>query len=188
MFWMIGSLDIFFVWSPSYHLAAISISLYENCRNDSSFWCFQVDLQEFVYPFLIVFAHFEEQLVHHRLCLLVLFSRFQPRFVINPGDENSVVTRWEMRSIPAKGKASKWQVPVMNYQELDINGVKAIRDPVNELEFLMQLVESGKLFNYQESGIVYSVHATGFEWKPESLTSSGTGWQGTYTLVVEEIV
>jgi len=118
----------------------------------------------------------------------ILFSRFQPRFVINPGDENSIVTRWEMRSIPAKGKASKWQVPVMNYQELDINGVKAIRDPVNELEFLMQLVESGKLFNYQESGIVYSVHATGFEWKPESLTSSGTGWQGTYTLVVEEIV
>ena len=118
----------------------------------------------------------------------ILFSRFQPRFVVNPGDENSAITRWEMRAIPAKGKASKWQVPIMNYQELDINGVKVIRDPVEELEFLMNLVESGQLFNYQESGIVYSVHATGFEWKPESLTSSGTGWQGTYTLVVEEIV
>ena len=100
----------------------------------------------------------------------------------------SPITRWEMRSIPAKGKASKWQVPVMNYQELDINGVKAIRAPVAELDFMMNLVESGRLFNYQESGVVYSVHATGFEWKPESLTSGGTGWQGTYTLVVEEIV
>ena len=119
----------------------------------------------------------------------LLFSRLQPRFVVLPTLKNpSPVTRWEMRSIPAKGKASKWQVPIMNYQELDINGVKAVRDPVSELEFLMTLVESGRLFNYQESGIVYSVHATGFEWKPESLTSSGTGWQGTYTLVVEEIV
>ena len=118
----------------------------------------------------------------------ILFSRFQPRFILVPGSENSAITRWEMRAIPAKGKASKWQVPIMNYQELDINGVKVIRDPVEELEFLMTLVESGQLFNYQESGIVYSVHATGFEWKPESLTSSGTGWQGTYTLVVEEIV
>lgn len=118
----------------------------------------------------------------------ILFSRFQPRFILVTGTENSVVTRWEMRAIPAKGKASKWQVPIMNYQELDINGVKVIRDPVDELDFLMKLVESGQLFNYQESGVVYSVHATGFEWKPESLTSSGTGWQGTYTLVVEEIV
>lgn len=118
----------------------------------------------------------------------ILFSRFQPRFILVPGTGNSAITRWEMRAIPAKGKASKWQVPIMNYQELDINGVKVIRDPVGELDFLMRLVESGQLFNYQESGVVYSVHATGFEWKPESLTSSGTGWQGTYTLVVEEIV
>ena len=119
----------------------------------------------------------------------LLFSRFQPRYVVLPTLKGgSPITRWEMRSIPAKGKASKWQVPVMNYQELDINGVKAIRDPVAELDFLMNLVESGRLFNYQESGVVYSVHATGFEWKPESLTSGGTGWQGTYTLVVEEIV
>ena len=37
----------------------------------------------------------------------------------------------------------------MNYQELDINGVKVVRDPVEELGFLMDLVQSGALFFYQ---------------------------------------
>ena len=76
----------------------------------------------------------------------------------------------------------------MNYQELDINGVKVVRDPVEELNFLMNLVQSGALFFYQESGLVYSVHATGFQWRPESLATGGLGWQGTYVLTVEEIV
>ena len=84
------------------------------------------------------------------------------------------ITRWEIRSIPAVGKASAWDVPVMNYQELDINGSKVIRDPTDQLHFLMNLVQSGRLFFYQESGVVYSVHATGFEWMPESLATGGT--------------
>ena len=75
----------------------------------------------------------------------------------------------------------------MNYQELDINGSKVIRNPTDELEFLMNLVQSGRLFFYQESGNVYTVHATGFEWQPETLATGGLGWQGTYVLKIEEI-
>ena len=51
----------------------------------------------------------------------------------------------------------------------------------------MNLVQSGRLFFYQESGIVYTVHATGFEWQPESLATGGLGWRGTYVLKIEEI-
>ena len=120
----------------------------------------------------------------------LVYSRFEPRFVLIPGSSkyNPALTRWELRSIPAVGKASSWDVPIMNYQELDIHGVKVVRDPTEELQFLMNLVQSGSLFYYQESGLVYSVHATGFEWSPESLATGGLGWQGTYVLTIEEII
>ena len=124
----------------------------------------------------------------HRSTDGLVFSRLEPRYVLIPGTTNPAITRWELRSVPAVGQASSWTVPIMNYQELDINGVKVIRDPVEELGFLMDLVQSGALFFYQESGLVYSVHATGFEWRPESLATGGLGWQGTYVLTVEEIV
>jgi len=124
----------------------------------------------------------------HRSTDGLVFSRLEPRYVLIPGTTNPAITRWELRSVPAVGKASSWTVPIMNYQELDINGVKVVRDPVEELAFLMNLVQSGALFFYQESGLVYSVHATGFEWRPESLATGGLGWQGTYVLTVEEIV
>ena len=124
----------------------------------------------------------------HRSTDGLVFSRLEPRYVIIPGTTNPAITRWELRSAPAVGQASSWSVPIMNYQELDINGVKIVRDPVEELNFLMNLVQSGALFFYQESGLVYSVHATGFQWRPESLATGGLGWQGTYVLTVEEIV
>ena len=120
----------------------------------------------------------------------LVFSRLEPRYVLIPGDSefNPAITRWELRSIPAVGRASAWDVPIMNYQELDVNGVKVVRDPTQELQYLMNLVQSGSLFYYQESGLVYSVHATGFEWSPESLATGGLGWQGTYVLTIEEII
>lgn len=126
----------------------------------------------------------------HRTLDGLVYSRIEPRYVIIPGDDNLSprLTRWELRSIPAVGKASQWDIPVMNYQELDLNGAKIIRNPTEELEYLMNLVQSGSLFYYQESGLVYSVHATGFEWSPESLATGGLGWQGTYVLTVEEII
>ena len=75
----------------------------------------------------------------------------------------------------------------MNFWELDINGSKVIRDPTDQLHFLMNLVQSGTLFFYQEAGCLF-YPATGFEWMPESLATGGLIWQGTFVLTVEEIV
>jgi hypothetical protein len=119
------------------------------------------------------------------------FSLLDLRFVMNRCPINNTIapriTRWEFRSSPIKGKASRWEVPIMNYEELEINGVKYTRDVTSELDFLMNLVESGTVFTYQESGRQYQVHARDFVWQPESLSLSGKGWQGTYTLVIEEV-
>jgi len=120
------------------------------------------------------------------------FSAVEVRYVMNRCPINPAnaprVTRWELRSSPVKGKASRWEVPIMNYEELDIDGVKYTRDVVLELNTLMDLVESGTVFTYQESGRSYQVHARDFVWQPEKVTSSGRGWQGVYTLVLEEVL
>jgi hypothetical protein len=76
----------------------------------------------------------------------------------------------------------------MNYEELDIDGATYVRDVTRELDILMGLVESGTVFTYQESGRSYQVHARDFVWQPEKVSASGKGWQGVYTLVLEEVL
>jgi hypothetical protein len=76
----------------------------------------------------------------------------------------------------------------MNYDEIEIDGVAYVRDVLTELDFLMNLVESGTVFIYQESGRSYQVHARDFVWQPEKLSANGNGWQGVFTLVVEEVL
>jgi hypothetical protein len=56
-----------------------------------------------------------------------------------------------------------------------------------ELDRLMELYESRRLFTLQESGRTYYVQAKDFRWRPQMLSSNGRAWQGVYTIVVEEI-
>jgi len=122
----------------------------------------------------------------------VQFSRVNARYVLfrstTDATKAPVMTRWELRSSPVRGAASRWQVPVMNYDTIDIDGVSYPRDVNAELDALMSLVESGQVFVYQESGRSYQVHARNFEWQPEKLSANGKGWQGTFTIVIEEVI
>ena len=119
------------------------------------------------------------------------FSRLNGRVLLqrDPADPSStpVFTRWEMRAIPAKGRASRWTLPVMNYEEIEIDGVKYTRDCLVVLNTLLGYGYSGKLFTLQESGQSYQVHVKDYVWQPEKLTINGKAWQGTVTLVVEEV-
>ena len=119
------------------------------------------------------------------------FSRMNGRTLLqrDPSQPSStpVFTRWEMRAIPAKGRASRWTLPVMNYEEIEIDGVKYTRDCLNVLNTLLGYGYSGKLFTLQESGQSYQVHVKDYEWRPEKLTINGKAWQGIVTLVVEEV-
>lgn len=120
------------------------------------------------------------------------FSAVNVRYVLNRCSVNPAnaprITRWEIRSSPVKGRASRWEVPIMNYEEIEINGVKYTRDVKQELDVLMNLIQSGTVFTYQESGQGYQVHARDFVWQPEKLSSNGKGWQGVYTIVIEEVL
>jgi hypothetical protein len=121
-----------------------------------------------------------------------VFSTVSPRFVITrcPLDitKGPIITRWEIRSSAVKGKASRWEIPIVNHDEIEINGVKELRNPLDEKERLLNLVQTGKVFLYQESNKAYQVMARDFEWRPDTISMNGSGWQGVFLLVAEEVL
>jgi hypothetical protein len=120
----------------------------------------------------------------------VQYSRIDSRVVLFPNSNSTLTprfTRWEHRAIPVKGRASRWTIPIFNYEDIEIDMVKYTTNPLNVYQNLIYLVESGIIFTLQESGVAYQVHAKDFTWQPEKLTENGKAWQGVFTLVVESV-
>lgn len=119
------------------------------------------------------------------------FSRIEPRFILRRSGADATagptLTRWEIRAVPVRGRNSRWTLPIINREQVEIDGVSYVRDPLVVLEGLLELVEGGTLFTLQESNRSYQVHAKDFKWVPDSLTTNGKAWQGTFFLVVEEV-
>jgi len=120
------------------------------------------------------------------------FSRINVRYVMIrcPIDntKSPIPTRWELRAFPVKGQASRWDVPVIIADEVDINGMVQSRDSLNDKNALLGLIQNGTVFQYQESGQSYQVLARDFVWQPERLSTTGNGWQGTFLITLEEVV
>lgn len=120
------------------------------------------------------------------------FSRVNMRMVMVrcPIDNTKgpIPTRWELRAFPVKGKASRWEVPLILADDVDINGIVRSRNPVEDKNNLVALVETGSVFQYQESGQSYQVLAREFLWQPERLSTTGNGWQGTFLITLEEVM
>jgi hypothetical protein len=119
-----------------------------------------------------------------------LFSRVNLRFVFtrcsSDATKGPIPTRWEFRAFPVRGKASRWEVPVILADDVDINGMIETRDPVADKNTLLGLVQNGTVFQFQESGQSYQVIGREFLWQPERLSTTGNGWQGTLLMVLEE--
>ena len=120
------------------------------------------------------------------------FSRVNLRIVMTrcPTDnaKGPIPSRWELRAFPVKGRASRWEVPVLIADEVDINGMMEVRNPLTDKNSLVSLIQNGTVFQYQESGQSYQVLARDFLWQPERLSTTGNGWQGTFLIVLEEVV
>jgi hypothetical protein len=119
------------------------------------------------------------------------FSRVDTRYVLYRDAADPTLgpyfTRFEIRARAVKGAASRWSLPIINHEELDLNGVIEARDVTEEFFALMRLVETGIMFPLQEWGRTYQVVVKDFTWLPERLNLAGTGWQGVFTLIVEEV-
>jgi hypothetical protein len=76
----------------------------------------------------------------------------------------------------------------MNYDTIYLDEVSYSRDVLSEFNNLLDICQSGRVFTLQESGASYKVHAKDFLWQPEKLSANGRGWQGTFTLIAEEVL
>ena len=117
------------------------------------------------------------------------FSRFQSRYVLKKSTAgvSPKMTRWELRAIPVKGRASRWTLPILNHATVSIDGVEYNRDPLVVKNSFITLAEQGILFTLQESGQTYQVHVKKFMWVPQRLSENGQAWEGVFVLVVEEV-
>ena len=119
------------------------------------------------------------------------FSRVDPiivlyRDTVDP-TKGPIFTRFEVRARPAKGQASRWYLPILNHQTLDINGIMETRNVNTEFDRLLTLVQSGRMFALQEGGHVYQCVGVDYQWFPQKLTEHGDGWQGVFVLICEEV-
>lgn len=116
------------------------------------------------------------------------FSRFNSRYVLQRGAVASPrLTRWELRAIPVKGRASRWTIPIVNHSVVDIDGVEYNRDPLVVKNSFVTLAEQGVLFTLQEAGQTYMVHVKKFAWIPQRLAPNGRSWEGIFVIVAEEV-
>jgi hypothetical protein len=121
-----------------------------------------------------------------------VFSRAEARLLLFPKATDSTLgptlNRFEFRARPARGKASRWTLPILNHEVIELDGSPETRDPLIEYDRLIDLVESGTMFVYQESKRAYQCVATEFTWVPQKVTENGKAWQGVFVLTIEEIV
>lgn len=119
------------------------------------------------------------------------FTRVNAMYVLERSAGDLTVgptfTRWELRAVAVKGRASRWTIPIINHENIEIDEIAYNRDVLAEYDRLMGLIESGRLFVLQESGRSYQVQAKDFLWQPQKLTSNGRAWQGVFTIIVQEV-
>lgn len=119
------------------------------------------------------------------------FSRVNAAYILGrkTGDATAgpTFTRWELRAVPVKGRASRWTIPIVNHENIQIDEITYNRDVLVEYDRLMSLVESGRIFVLQESGRSYQVQAKDFVWQPQKITANGRAWQGVFVIIVQEV-
>jgi hypothetical protein len=118
------------------------------------------------------------------------FSRAEARYVLKRATDTTkgpTLTRFELRARPGKGRASRWFIPILNHENLDMGGVPDHRNVNTEFDRLLDYYESGRMFSLQIGPHVHQVVAVDYRWSPQKVTESGNGWQGIFLLVVEEV-
>ena len=97
------------------------------------------------------------------------------------------LTRFEFRSVPVVGKAHEWQVPLLIFGGINWKDATYSRDAQDDVEHLLALVETGRLFEYREGSQAHTCYSPGYEWRPEKLTEDGQAWQGVFVVRVRSI-
>lgn len=96
-------------------------------------------------------------------------------------------TGFMLRSYPAPKRVSKFSVPIMLFDSINVADRDWAGNPSADFEFLSGLHKRQLPFTYQEGEISYTVVMDDYQWLPEK-RSNVAGWQGTFVAVLREIL
>jgi len=96
-------------------------------------------------------------------------------------------TGFMLRSYPSPKRVSKFTVPVMLFDSINVADRDWAGNPGADFEFLSNLHKRQLPFTYQEGEVSYTVVMDDYQWLPEK-RSNISGWQGTFVAVLREIL
>jgi hypothetical protein len=96
-------------------------------------------------------------------------------------------TGFMLRSYPAPKRVSKFSVPVMLFDSVNVSDRDWAGNPGADFEFLSNLHKRQLPFTYQEGEVSYTVVMDDYQWLPEK-RSNVSGFQGTFVAVLREIL
>lgn len=96
-------------------------------------------------------------------------------------------TGFMLRSYPAPKRVSKFSVPVMLFDSINVADRDWAGNPGADFEFLTNLHKRQLPFAYQEGEVSYTVVMDDYQWLPEK-RSNVRGFQGTFVAVLREIL
>lgn len=114
-------------------------------------------------------------------------QEFDIRLTFTAANSTSpVLTRWLQRSYPAPTRSTRFRVPVMLYDTVNLDGTDYYLNPADELEILVTLHKDQNVFTYQEGTKTYLVTMEDYTWLPEK-ESITDGFQGTFVAELREV-
>jgi filamentous hemagglutinin family protein len=114
----------------------------------------------------------------------ITFGDISPSVLVGA---NVTCTGFMLRSYPSPKRVSKFSVPVMLFDSINVADRDWSGNPGADFEFLLDLHRQQLPFSYQEGEISYTVVMDDFQWLPEK-RSNVSGFQGTFVAVLREIL
>ena len=116
--------------------------------------------------------------------LRVTFGDITPATLIT---SDVTCTGFMLRSYPAPKRISKFSVPVMLFDSINVADRDWAGNPGADFGFLTDLHKRQLPFVYQEGEVSYTVVMDDYQWLPEK-RSNVSGFQGTFVAVLREIL
>lgn len=116
--------------------------------------------------------------------LQLVGEAFEIRHTLTPGATGGpVLRRWGMLALPIADLVERFTIPLqLRVSEMNLRRNERRRDLASELDFLVSLKRSGKVFTYQEYASSWPVRLTDYTWYPED--DQPTGGAGGVMVVV----
>lgn len=100
---------------------------------------------------------------------------------------NVTSTGFLLRSYPAPKRVSKFSVPILLFDSVNVADRDWAGNPGKDFTFLTDLHKRQLPFIYQEGEVSYTVVMDDYQWLPEK-RSNISGFQGTFVAVLREIL